>query len=314
MHHCRDPYLDRATYSHYWYIVLDEPNGREDEMRVDKVRTQKARVSFCVSALKGTMTRSTGRATAFGTAGTLVWVTSSGCCRHDASLCATAEEVLAAGVDVIHLRDLSASTTELHRTALAVSRAVQRVEDRLGSRKRVVLNVNFDVSAVGPQTAAETELSRALPSALLLRQLDGLHFPEHLVRYASRISDRTKSRTSSALLVGSSVHSVASAARAVTEHGVDYLHIGTMFPTTSHIGKVPEGPALLSAIRDHPDIPKHVGRIAVGGVDASNASAALLAGATGVASIRAAASAPSVRQLRLVLDAYPDPNLRALHH
>lgn len=64
--------------------------------------------------------------------------------------------------------------------------------------------------------------------------------------------------------------------------------VGTMFSTTSHPGKVPEGVGLLSNVRHRLDAEGLGGvrLIGVGGIDRSNCGMIAAAGGDGVAAIR----------------------------
>lgn len=94
------------------------------------------------------------------------------------------------------------------------------------------------------------------------------------------------------LLLGRSATTVAEAVAA----DADYLGVGPIWPTPSKADAAPPlGLAELARICRAVPIPV----IAIGGVDATNASACIEAGAAGVAAIRAASDS----QLRAVVDA-----------
>ncbi|MDW8107270.1 MAG: thiamine phosphate synthase, partial [Armatimonadota bacterium] len=82
-------------------------------------------------------------------------------------------------------------------------------------------------------------------------EADAIHLPEHAPPYAP----------TSPMLLGRSVHSVEAARRAAAE-GCDYLLVGTIYPTQSHLGKAPEGLPLLHAVREAVSLPL----IAIGGI------------------------------------------------
>lgn len=81
--------------------------------------------------------------------------------------------------------------------------------------------------------------------------------------------------------IGRSVHDVGEAAAAVAE-GADFLVIGNVYQTSSHPGRAAAGLDLVHAAAA-------LGRpvIAIGGIDAARAREARMAGAYGVAAIRA---------------------------
>jgi thiamine-phosphate pyrophosphorylase len=87
-------------------------------------------------------------------------------------------------------------------------------------------------------------------------------------------------RISAHLLVGASVHSVDEAVQAERD-GANYLIVGTMFATRTHLGKVPEGLALMRSVRAAVELPL----IGIGGITAQNARSVMASGADGVAVI-----------------------------
>ena len=105
----------------------------------------------------------------------------------------------------------------------------------------------------------------------------GVHLAEEAmpVREARRL-------VGSHLLIGRSVHSVERAVKA-QDDGADYLIVGTVFETASKPGQTPEGLALLRAVAKEVDIPF----LGIGGIDASNVSRVMEAGAGGAAAISA---------------------------
>jgi len=84
------------------------------------------------------------------------------------------------------------------------------------------------------------------------------------------------------------VHSVEEAVKA-QEEGADYVQVGAIFPTRSHPGLSPAGPALLESVAARVTIPI----VAVGGVTAGNVEQVMRAGAEGAAVISAILDSPS---------------------
>lgn len=82
------------------------------------------------------------------------------------------------------------------------------------------------------------------------------------------------------LLIGASVHDLKSARSAECD-GANYLIVGTMFPTGSHSGKVPEGLDLLRAVNAHVTLPL----IGIGGITSDNVGDVIAAGGSGAAVI-----------------------------
>eukprot|EP00898_Chlorokybus_atmophyticus_P008390 jgi/Chlat1/8552/Chrsp82S00653 len=129
---------------------------------------------------------------------------------------------------------------------------------------------------------------------------DGVHLPE-------RAEVDTAALSQQGLLVGKSAHSVESATRAAAEQKVHYIQVGTMFPTLTHPGKVPEGVALMAAVRAsvHPN----VSLVGVGGIDVHSARDVIRAGAQAVAVIRRISDARDpVDAARKLLDAMQEPD------
>jgi thiamine-phosphate pyrophosphorylase len=91
--------------------------------------------------------------------------------------------------------------------------------------------------------------------------------------------------------VGRSVHSLEAAVRAEAE-GCQYVVVGTIFPSTSHLNGPVAGVALIERIAKNIDIPV----LAIGGIDATNARACIDAGARGVAVISAIMDAQDPRK------------------
>eukprot|EP00190_Bangiopsis_sp_CCMP1999_P006155 CAMPEP_0198722402 /NCGR_PEP_ID=MMETSP1475-20131203/145_1 /TAXON_ID= ORGANISM="Unidentified sp., Strain CCMP1999" /NCGR_SAMPLE_ID=MMETSP1475 /ASSEMBLY_ACC=CAM_ASM_001111 /LENGTH=230 /DNA_ID=CAMNT_0044483307 /DNA_START=228 /DNA_END=917 /DNA_ORIENTATION=+ len=117
----------------------------------------------------------------------------------------------------------------------------------------------------------------------------GIHLPEDLCKF----HNIAREKTSSEKLIGSSVHSVAAAEKALVE-GSDYLLVGTMFETSSHPGKDPEGILMLKMIRRA--VGQGIPMIAIGGIKPENVSEVVAAGAAGVAVMTGLTSAEDVKE------------------
>ncbi|HEX6251223.1 MAG TPA: thiamine phosphate synthase [Gemmatimonadaceae bacterium] len=91
------------------------------------------------------------------------------------------------------------------------------------------------------------------------------------------------------LRIGASVHAVADAIRA-EESGALWCIAGSAFPTASHPGEAPAGPALLAEIADAVSLPV----IGIGGVSPELVAQLLRAGVHGVATISGIWHAPDV--------------------
>jgi thiamine-phosphate pyrophosphorylase len=163
-----------------------------------------------------------------------------------------------AGVDWIQLREKNLPAArpllDLAAGAIAAVRAA-------GHSTRILVNDRLDVA-----WAAEA---------------DGVHLGEHSLP-AREVTREKLRRGQSEFLVGVSCHSVE-AARQAAEDGADYVFFGPVFATPS---KAAFGPAqglerlaeVCSAVR--------IPALAIGGITAVNAAAALDAGAAGIAGIR----------------------------
>lgn len=103
---------------------------------------------------------------------------------------------------------------------------------------------------------------------------DGVHLTESSAQKPSNMSDR--------LIVGRSVHSLHSAAKAAAE-GCDYVILGTVFPSESHPGGTTIGTELVTEVAAAIGIPV----IGIGGITPNNAGEVITAGATGIAVIGA---------------------------
>jgi thiamine-phosphate pyrophosphorylase len=172
-------------------------------------------------------------------------------------LAALAEAVLAAGVDVIQLRDKQAEAGPL----LAAAALLRRAADRHGAllavndRADVALAAGADVLHLGQDD---------LPMAWARRVLgDGV-------------------------VLGRSTHDLGQARAAVAE-GWDYLAVGPVWPTATKPGRPAVGTGLLAAVAAlDPPVPW----FAIGGIDRGNLAEVTAAGASRVVVVRAVAHAP----------------------
>ena len=101
-------------------------------------------------------------------------------------------------------------------------------------------------------------------------------------------------------LIGSSVHSLTGAVRA-EEQDADFLLVGTMFASRSHLGEKPVGPELVRLVKTHCSVPL----IGIGGIDAANTRHVMEAGASGVALISSILASrdpkEAARQIKLAI-------------
>jgi len=181
---------------------------------------------------------------------------------------ARAERAVNGGATMIQLRLKDADARTLVEVAKALVRALPRVPVIVNDRLDVALVAGAAGVHVGPDD---------LPAAAVRRLV-----PEGFV-------------------VGASV---GSDAEIVLARGADYVGIGPLYETASKpdAGRA-IGPVAFARLAKACRIPA----VAIGGIDASNAGAAMRAGAAGVAVIRAVFGAPdpegAARAIRAAVDA-----------
>ena len=181
---------------------------------------------------------------------------------------ARAERAVNGGATMIQLRLKDADARTLVEVAKALVRALPRVPVIVNDRLDVALVAGAAGVHVGPDD---------LPAAAVRRLV-----PEGFV-------------------VGASV---GSDAEIVLARGADYVGIGPLYETSSNpdAGRA-IGPVAFARLAKACRIPA----VAIGGIDAANASAAMRAGAAGVAVIRAVFGAPdpesAARAIRAAVDA-----------
>ena len=173
------------------------------------------------------------------------------------------------GVGIIQLRDRSASAEEL----------LARAQRLRGAFSETCLLVNDRVDVAMAVEADGVQLGAGSLTVAVARRLMG-----------------------ASALVGRSVHSVPEATAAEAE-GANLLIVGTIYPTATHPGKVPEGPELLEAVAAAVRVPFY----AIGGITPAHAGDCIAQGAHGVAVIRAIGEAAdperAARDLWLAIEA-----------
>lgn len=136
------------------------------------------------------------------------------------------------------------------------------------------------------------------PDLAIAADADGAHlgqddFPPAMIRSLAGFQGR---------LLGRSTHSLEQAQRADSD-GVDYLGVGPVYATPTKAGRPAVGTGLVRQVADALDRPF----VAVGGIDATTAPAAIAAGARAIAVVRAVydAADPSsaARELRRLVEA-----------
>lgn len=165
------------------------------------------------------------------------------------------EAVAAAGVDWIQLREKDLCARELAElTVLA--------RERIGPKCKMFVSDRLDVA--------------------LAKGADGAHLGEQGLPVAEAKRLLNEQAEGRVLLLGVSVHSLASA-REAEGHGADYLIFGPIFPTPSKASfGAPQGLEKLREICAGAKIPV----IAIGGITVEHFRGCLRAGASGIAAIR----------------------------
>lgn len=158
-------------------------------------------------------------------------------------------EAVEAGVTMVQLREKDLPTRDLLSLATALI-------DAIGGRADLLVNGRADVAFA----------ARAA----------GVHLPSDGLPIGG-----ARAAIGRSALLGRSVHSVEEAVALSTED-LDYVELGTIFPSRSHPGVPVLG---LDAVRRASVSPLPV--LAIGGIDARNAASVVAAGACGVAVISA---------------------------
>lgn len=169
----------------------------------------------------------------------------------------TAQQVLAAGVRLLQLRDKTATTRDLVRIGEQL-RALTRQHDAL-----LIVNDRLDVA--------------------LAIEADGVHLGQDDLPVA-----QARQIAGARLLIGVSAETVEEARQAEAD-GADYLGVGPMFAThTKPDAGAPVGTERLRAIKQAVAIPV----FGIGGITLQNAPEVLRAGADGICVISAIVGAP----------------------
>lgn len=192
----------------------------------------------------------------------VVFITPKGVCRDVGKAVHLAGAALSGGASLVQIRDSDATEEQL----LQLSR---KLVDEFKDARLFAMN--------GPLSLRVTQ---EIPGfGIHLREKDRKDF---LAKAISLAPDDT--------YIGCSVHSIESAKDAVSRGRISYLQVGTMFETQSHPGKLPEGVALVTEIRNSLNDDYTI--IGVGGIDATNAQEVLQSGADGVAVISGISHSP----------------------
>ncbi|ACL16999.1 thiamine phosphate synthase [Methanosphaerula palustris] len=165
---------------------------------------------------------------------------------------------VAGGADVIQLRDKSASGRDL----FAAAELIRTITTSAGAL--FIVNDRLDIA--------------------LASGADGVHLGQ------DDLPVRAARKVAPDLIIGVSVGSVEEGRRAVVD-GADYVALSPLFSTPSKIDAgAGRGFDLLAALCDDLTVPV----LAIGGINASNVSQVIRAGAAGVAVISAVVSQPDI--------------------
>lgn len=214
----------------------------------------------------------------------LVFVTPNGICSDLARAKLLCDAAIQGGADIVQLRDYRASFDEMISTTRAL------VPDASSAGRLVVS---------GPDS---------IRIAHQVGQGVGVHFRERdAIRMMDELAEKMDPKQ---ILVGCSCHAVTSARSMIDrKHPPSYVQVGTMFPTESHPGKVPEGPELLRKVVGIMD--NRVAVVGIGGLSRKNLGSvvgpASIGHGDGIAVISQIANAEepeqAARELRAALEA-----------
>ena len=168
-----------------------------------------------------------------------------------------------AGLDIVQVRSKSASTIQLYELAHKIRILFPSI--------KLIINNNIEVALAVNSEAIQLSESSMSPEA---------------VRF--KIENR--------LYIGKSVHSLDAAINA-EKSGVDYLIVGTIFPSNSHPGFTASGVDLIKNITSSISIPV----FGIGGITHKNSDSVINNGAFGVAVIGEILHANDVYQATKIL-------------
>jgi thiamine-phosphate pyrophosphorylase len=182
----------------------------------------------------------------------------------------------AAGIDWIQIREKDLSGKRLSSLARAAVAQVKQINERNGTRTRMIVNDRFDV-ALSEHTGGVHLGEQSLPVHDVCKWLNAKPGP----------AERDK------FLVGVSCHSVQDAVSAARD-GADYIFFGPVFATPSKASfGAPQGVRRLEETCSAVAIPV----LAIGGITLDNAGDCFAVGAAGIAAIRLFQNAENMTSL-----------------
>jgi thiamine-phosphate pyrophosphorylase len=183
-----------------------------------------------------------------------------------AALTRKIEEVVAAGIDWVQIRERDLPARELASLARQTLAIAAKYSARRSSVIRVIVNDRLDV-AIAERADGVHLGEKSLPAA------EAMRFIAPAVR---------RQPIDELFLVGVSCHSIE-AAQAAEQDGTDYIFFGPIFATPSkETFGPPQGVERLAQVCHTISIPV----LAIGGITLQNAKSCMIAGAAGIAAIR----------------------------
>jgi thiamine-phosphate pyrophosphorylase len=177
---------------------------------------------------------------------------------EESTLVSRVAQAVAGGVDLVQLREKDLPGGKLLKLAQALKKAV-------GGSALLLINERVDVAAA--------------------MKADGAQLGEEALPI-----DAARDILGPEALIGRSVHSLHGAVRAA-QQDADFLVVGTIYATRSHPGEEPAGPDLIRRIAAECPVPL----IGIGGINSSNLSEVMQAGAKGAAVITSILSSADPR-------------------
>ncbi len=180
-----------------------------------------------------------------------------------AALTQKIEQIVAADVDWVQIREKDLKASELASLTRQALRSAAGSSARRSSATRVLVNDRLDVA--------------------IAERADGVHLGERsLSAEDAKHLTRLRLTSTEGFLTGVSCHSLKSA-QAAERSGADYIFFGPVFATPSKASfGPPQGTELLQEVCRTVSIPV----LAIGGITPENAGSCCDAGAAGIAAIR----------------------------
>ena len=169
---------------------------------------------------------------------------------HDTPLVEKVALAVEGGVDIVQLREKDLPGRHLLDLTM-------KLKDAIKGKALLIVNERVDVA--------------------LISGADGVHLGENALS-----PSQVRALSDGEIIIGRSVHDAAGAINA-QQQGADYLIAGSVFPTRTHPNQTPQGIQLMEELAPSLTIPY----FGIGGINATNASQVIRAGASGVAVISA---------------------------